>query len=284
MPSFFRGSPRSTLACLTTTNRIASTPPSIFLSARILNPPPSCRLPRSRSNRPFVTIFVLNSAPNTTLKRKPETITARQRRILTVEDLLGYLDQEDADLTGAREFLDVLIRCTPALKPLQKDIEVRLEATAKISAPSGPAIVHPLACNGRKQTIPTELKDAMIDFLQQIGQTPECYLRRKLPVGGDGPTYAMLQQLHIYHHDPFKSFEIMEPQLQKVEFYSGTQSLYLVLDAKIMDIWRLAFETEDILEYFDCLEKTGTLPDFETLLAMARRLYRSLERRDQTGS
>jgi hypothetical protein len=46
----------------------------------------------------------------------------------------------------------------------------------------------------------------------------------------------------------------------------------------------LAFETEDILEYFDGLEKTGTLPDFETLLEMARRLYLSLERRDQTGS
>jgi hypothetical protein len=57
----------------------------------------------------------------------------------------------------------------------------------------------------------------MLDFLQQMGQTPERYLKRKLPVGGDGLTYAMLQQLQIYlqfDDYAFKSFEIIEPQLQ----------------------------------------------------------------------
>jgi hypothetical protein len=119
-----------------------------------------------------------------------------------------------------------------------------------------------------------------------------------------------LQNFLQYSKDPFKSFEIMEPQLQvwhtkwtdvirifqthwgrttgkqtnpaslgfnapkigrpapsnmkKVEFYPGTQLLYLVLDAKILDLWRyelffprlflpalnvvgsLAFKTDDI--------------------------------------
>jgi hypothetical protein len=70
---------------------------------------------------------------------------------------------------------------------------------------------------GKKETIPTELKDGMLDFLEQIGQTPAKFLKRKLPVGGDGLTYAMLLQLQVYlqfHDDPFKSFEIFEPQLQ----------------------------------------------------------------------
>ncbi|KAJ7780869.1 hypothetical protein B0H14DRAFT_3507463 [Mycena olivaceomarginata] len=127
----------------------------------------------------------------------------------------------------------------------------------------------------------------------------------------------MLQQLQVYLQycdDPFKSFEIVEPQLQlwhtkwtdvirifqthwgritgkntnpaslgfsasrigraapsnmkKVEFYPGTQLVYLVLDAKVMDIWRH-------LRVFEGLEKRKALPDFETLLAMARKLYRA---------
>jgi hypothetical protein len=230
-----------------------------------------------------------------------------------VEVLLGFVDQVDADDTGTLHFLDTLSRCIPSLKPLCKEISLRLAATETISMPPGPAVVHPLACNGRKETIPTDLKEGMLDFFQQIGQTPESYLKCKLPIGGDGLTYAMLLQLQNflqYSKDPFKSFEIMEPQLQvwhtkwtdvirifqthwgrttgkqtnpaslgfnapkigrpapsnmkKVEFYPGTQLLYLVLDAKILDLWRyelffprlflpalnvvgsLAFKTDDI--------------------------------------
>ncbi|KAK6993185.1 hypothetical protein R3P38DRAFT_2567352 [Favolaschia claudopus] len=269
---------------------------------------------------PDVDVAVFN------LDEKRALIAKNLRKEVRVEDLLSYLDQEDADFMGTLLFLDVLVRCVPALKPLCSEIAVRLDATAKITLPQGKAVVHPLACSGKKQTIPTELKDGMLDFLQQIGQTPERYLRRKLPVGGDGLTYAMLQQLQTYSQfriddNPFKSFEILEPQLQlwhtkwtdvilifqthwgrttgknnnpaslgfsaaqigraapsnmkKVEFYPGTQLLYLVLDAKILDIWRLSFKTDNIFAYFEGLETAKTLPDFETLLPIARKLYRA---------
>ncbi|KAK6972305.1 hypothetical protein R3P38DRAFT_2812341 [Favolaschia claudopus] len=269
---------------------------------------------------PDVDVAVFN------LEEKRALIAKNLRSEMTVDDLLGYLDQEDADLTGTLLFLDVLVRCITALKPLAGEIEMRLTATAKLTLPEGRAVVHPLACSGKKQTIPTELKDGMLDFLAQIGQTPEKYLRRKIPVGGDGLTYAMLQQLQTYlqfrtDDDPFKSFEILEPQLQlwhtkwtdvirifqthwgrttgkntnpaslgfsaakigraapsnmkKVEFYPGTQLLYLVLDAKILDIWRLSFKTDDIFAYFEGLAKSKKLPDIETLLPIARKLYRA---------
>ncbi|KAJ7799418.1 hypothetical protein B0H13DRAFT_2391021 [Mycena leptocephala] len=249
------------------------------------------------------------------LADKRKLIAQNRRKDVTVDMLLGFLDQADADFTGTLHVLDTLVRCIPSLKPLLKEVSMRFAATAKISMPAGPAIVHPLACNGKKETISTELKDGMLDFLQQIGQTPENYLKRKLPVGSDGLTYAMLLQLQIYlqwHDHPFKSLEIMEPQLQvwhtkwtdvirifqthsgrttgkqtnpaslgfsaakigraapsnmkKVEFYPGTQLLYLVLDAKVLDIWRIAFGTPDIFKYFEDLDKTGKLPDIETLL------------------
>ncbi|KAJ7430967.1 hypothetical protein B0H11DRAFT_1763123 [Mycena galericulata] len=258
------------------------------------------------------------------LTAKRVLIAQNRRKDVTVDDLLAFLDEDDAELTGTLHLLDVLVRCIPLLKPLQKEVSMRFSATAKIVVPPGQAIVHPLACSGKKETIPTELKDGMLDFLQQVGQTPDTYLKRKLPVGGDGLTFAMLLQLQTYlqfHDDAFKSFEIIEPQLQvwhtkwtdvirifqthwgrtigkntnpaslgfsaakigrpppsnmkKVEFYPGTQLLYLVLDAKLLDIWRLAFKTGDIFTYFEGLGAAGTLPDIETLLPMARKLYRT---------
>ncbi|KAJ7090973.1 hypothetical protein C8R43DRAFT_1142062 [Mycena crocata] len=80
--------------------------------------------------------------------------------------------------------------------------------------------------------------------------------------------------------------------MKKVEFYPGTQLMYLVLDAKLLDIWRLlscsqcdslhpftfsslAYKTDDIFfAYFNDLEKQNKLLDMETLLPMARQLYR----------
>ncbi|KAJ7805241.1 hypothetical protein B0H14DRAFT_3485292 [Mycena olivaceomarginata] len=230
------------------------------------------------------------------------------RELVTTDDLLGLVDPADSEVVGSLLFLETLARLIPALHSLRAEIRLRRGATATHVVPEGQAVVHPLASNGKKETIPTELKDGMLDFLAQIGQTPAKFLKRKLPVGGDGLTYAMLLQLQVYlqfHNDPFKSFEIFEPQLQVlaykvdrhhphipdalgpylrqkykpsflgVEFYQGSQLLNVVLDAKLLNIWGLAFKTDDIFVHFETLEKTKTLPDMETLLPMARKLYRA---------
>ncbi|KAJ7769072.1 hypothetical protein DFH07DRAFT_938258 [Mycena maculata] len=255
---------------------------------------------------------------------KREWIQKNLRKLVTVDQLLNFLDAGDADFTGALMFMEALTRCVPEMKPQNSEVHARLRATATHVVPAGQTVVHPLASSGKKQTIPTELKDVMLDFLQQVGQTPEDYLKRKLPVGGNGLTYAMLQQLQVYlqfHNDPFQSFEILEPQLQlwhtkwtdliriyqthwgrvsgrstnpsslgfsaskigrappsdmkKVEFYPGAQLLYLVLDARLLDIWSLAFKTEDIFEYFKGLKAADKLPVFDDLFITAQKLYRA---------
>src|SRR2546430_7127056 len=38
---------------------------------------------------------------------------------------------------------------------------------------------HPLATTSKKETITTEFLDAIVDFLEQIGQTPDDHLDRK---------------------------------------------------------------------------------------------------------
>jgi hypothetical protein len=96
-------------------------------------------------------------------------------------------------------------------------VKAKYSRTAKLVIPVERSVVHVLAPSGKKETIPSELKDGLLDFLQQVGQTAASYIPRKLVIGGDGLSYAMLLQLQSYlqwHKDAFQSFEILEPQLQ----------------------------------------------------------------------
>jgi hypothetical protein len=221
------------------------------------------------------------------LSDKRQRISCNERANLSVDRLFSFLDQEDADTTGYLGWLEVLVRCVTPLKYQSAQVKARLRGTAKLVIPVQKSVVHPLAPSGKKETIPSELKVGLDDFLKQIGQTAESYIPRKLIIGGDGLSYAMVLQLQNYlqwHKDPFKSFEILEPQLQvwhtkwtdiirifqthwgrtsgkstnpaslghsaskigraapsnmkKVEFYPGSQLLYLVLDARMLDCWR----------------------------------------------
>ncbi len=79
------------------------------------------------------------------------------------------------------------------------------------------SVIHPLACNEKKQTIPTELKAGLLDFFAQAGQTAKHYKELLTVVGGDGMTYGQLLELqHIlqFSDNAFKSMEIIEPLLQ----------------------------------------------------------------------
>ncbi|KAJ7789652.1 hypothetical protein B0H14DRAFT_3573085 [Mycena olivaceomarginata] len=201
------------------------------------------------------------------LNDKRRCIAQNLRSRLSVNQLLGFIDTEDAETTGYLQWLEVLVRCIKPLMHLKKEVAARYRATAKLVIPLEKSVVHPLSASGKKETIPSELKDGLLDFLAQVGQVPTDYTPRKLIVGGDGLSYAMVHQLQTYlqfHKDPFKSFEILEPQLQL---------LYLVLDARMLDCWRLLLGTDDVFEYFDNRAKANQLPDFESLATVARTLY-----------
>ncbi|KAJ6602367.1 hypothetical protein B0H10DRAFT_1958115 [Mycena sp. CBHHK59/15] len=151
------------------------------------------------------------------LEDKQKSIANNERASLTVDKLFSFLDQEDADTTGYLQWPEVLVRCMKPLNPQIPEVKARYRATAKLVIPLDKSIVHPLSPSGKKETIPSELKEGLLDFFAQVGQVPTDYLPQKLIVGGDGLSYAMLLQLQVYlqfHKDPFKSFEIVEPQLQ----------------------------------------------------------------------
>jgi hypothetical protein len=77
--------------------------------------------------------------------------------------------------------------------------------------------VHALATSGKNEIVITELKDALLDFFAQIGQTREDHLRCLIMVGGDGLTYEKIHLLkkNMQHHKhKFESFELIEPELK----------------------------------------------------------------------
>ncbi|KAJ6448308.1 hypothetical protein C8R45DRAFT_1224727 [Mycena sanguinolenta] len=235
------------------------------------------------------------------LSDKRQRIKSNERASLSVDRLFGFLDQEDADTTGYLAWLEVLVWCVKPLKYQSVEVKARFRGTAKLVIPVQKSVVHLLAPSGKKETIPSELKDGLIEFLKQIGQTPESYISRKLIIGGDGLSYAMVLQLQSYlqwHKDPFKSFEIFEPQLQVwhtkwtdiirvFQTHWGRTSgkvqtplpwvtlLYLVLDARMLDCWSLLLGVDGIFEHFEVLSKQNKLPDLEELVEMAKKLHRT---------
>ncbi|KAI0028054.1 hypothetical protein K488DRAFT_28312, partial [Vararia minispora EC-137] len=60
----------------------------------------------------------------------------------------------------------------------------------------------------------------------------------------------------------------------KVDYYAATDLAYLILDTRILDCWRIYFETDNLWSYFSQAAEQGSLPTFESLYASARTLHR----------
>ncbi|KAJ3726679.1 hypothetical protein C8R42DRAFT_573424 [Lentinula raphanica] len=65
------------------------------------------------------------------------------------------------------------------------------------------------------------------------------------------------------------------PNLKKIDYYPGIQLAYLILDTRMLDCWRLAFNTSDIFEYFRDLSQKDELPTIEVLEDMAQTLFQN---------
>ncbi|KAF7973930.1 hypothetical protein HWV62_13994 [Athelia sp. TMB] len=237
------------------------------------------------------------------LDDKQRQIAENKRQDVTVDQLLGFIDETHLDTFGPH--VSLLYRTRGAKLPLPA------EATK----------VHPLASSSIKETVTTELKAGLLDFLGQAGQQQGDYLRRLVLVGGDGLTYEKVLQLKQYmqfHNDAFESHEILEPglpesfhsewtgmstayeahwsdmlsddpgtmghsahkinrpgpsNLKKVDYYPAADLAFTILDMCMLDCWRIAFNADDIFEHFKKLAADGQLPEFEELEVIARKLY-----------
>ncbi|KIJ17495.1 hypothetical protein PAXINDRAFT_9449 [Paxillus involutus ATCC 200175] len=244
------------------------------------------------------------------LEDKRQRLANSRRSGLTVHELHRLIDhQHICDVMGLQSLL-TLATYVPELSHVKEHVS-KLYRTrhAKLRLSERPSKVHPLATNGKNETVTTELKDGLLDFLAQIGQDAgvDHHLQRLIIIVGDGLTFEKILQLKKYlqfHPDAFQSFELIEPRLavwhtlwtdlsrifethwghalsrdpstighsatkisrkqpaslKKVDYYPYSELLYTILDARILDCWRIILGVKDLFGYFKDLAAQKKLP------------------------
>ncbi|KAJ8094952.1 hypothetical protein PM082_010168 [Marasmius tenuissimus] len=85
--------------------------------------------------------------------------------------------------------------------------------------------------SGSKTKLP-EFLERVLDFLKSVGQTGACFLKRMLPIGGNGLTFELLHRIishRQFHDSPFHSLCFLNPKLQ-------WWHLFWTNDARIIDL------------------------------------------------
>ena len=145
-----------------------------------------------------------------------------KKMALEAEDLVDLLNKPHNRTIGALHWLQILTTYVPQLEPYKQYVrqKFRTEPPASMRLDKNGVhrtIVHPLATSAKNETSSTDLRDGLVDFLEQMGQTPDNHHDRITLVGGDGLTFEQLGNLkHMLQHQdqPFKNFEIVQPYLQ----------------------------------------------------------------------
>lgn len=145
-----------------------------------------------------------------------------KKMALTAEHVLKLLNARHAEIVGGLHWLQILTTYIPQLeghKDYVRDMfrtkppmNMRLDRDGVRRT-----VLHPLATSGKSETAIKELKDGLVDFLGQMGQTPDHYQQRIILAGGDGLTFEQmgnLKRMAQTQDGPFKTFEILQPYLQ----------------------------------------------------------------------
>lgn len=128
------------------------------------------------------------------------------------------IDQPHRKRVGILQWISALTVYVPQCAVYKEEVSLRyLTRCQKQQLPVEKSKIHPLATSGKNEAIIPELKDAFVDFLDQLGQTEEKNDRRLWFGGGDGMSYNNMLLIQKYlqnHKDPFQSFALLQPLLQ----------------------------------------------------------------------
>ncbi|KAF8811180.1 hypothetical protein BYT27DRAFT_7221584 [Phlegmacium glaucopus] len=211
------------------------------------------------------------------INNKRARIAENKRKDLTVEQVLGWVDHEHLEMVGVLHWLCTLTEYIPELSHYKSDHHIKVSATK----------VHPLATSGKNETVTTELKDALkylqnhihpfesFSFLQPVLEswhTEATNLSRVYETHWGRPLSVDPSTLG---HSARIIGRAAPSNMKKVDYYPSAQLLFLILDVRQLDCWRLALGTDDIFAYFQKLKDNVTLPPFKELEAIARKLYRA---------
>jgi hypothetical protein len=149
---------------------------------------------------------------------KHRRIAQNRRKDLTVDELLGLIDQPHLKIIGVLQWLDALTKNIPQLAVYKSEVSLRYRTrAAKLQLPIEKSKIHPLATSGKNEANIGDLKDGFVDFLEQLGHQDGDYDNRLWFADGDGMSYKNMLTLKKYlqtHPDAFQRFELIQPVLQ----------------------------------------------------------------------
>ena len=141
---------------------------------------------------------------------------------LTKDNLLDLLNKPHNRTVGALHWLQILTTYVPELESNKRYIQdmfrTKTPASMRLDRDGvRRTVIHPLATLAKNEATSTDLRDGLVNFLEQIGQTPDDHHPRIVLVGGDGMTFEQLghlRQMMQCQDKPFKNFKIIQPYLQ----------------------------------------------------------------------
>ncbi|KAF8798864.1 hypothetical protein BYT27DRAFT_7228135 [Phlegmacium glaucopus] len=217
------------------------------------------------------------------LNKKRQLISQGLQSELTVAKLQKMVNHTHLENVCLLQWMNTLAHWIPELSPLKPDICLLYHTcVAKQRLEVKQSKIHPLASSSRAETVLTDFKEALQDFLAQTGQTAKEFKPRLFPIGGDGLKFEKILQLQEYlqfHDSPFDPLKIIGhkklPNLKKVDFYTSIELANLILDVRILDCWQLYFKQENLFKYFTDLAHSKKLPCLEDLEVATLKLYQS---------
>ena len=151
------------------------------------------------------------------LDDKLRRVRQSTRATLTTHRLLSFIDQPHLDTVLSLHWMFMLVDSIPELSHMKPHVSMLFRTRGlKIKLEATPTKVHPLRSNAKNEAVTTELKEGIVDFLEQVGQHEGNYTKRLLLVGGDGLTYQKLLELQRHlqlHDDALQSLTLLQPVL-----------------------------------------------------------------------
>ncbi|KAI1781902.1 hypothetical protein LXA43DRAFT_1105136 [Ganoderma leucocontextum] len=148
------------------------------------------------------------------LRRVAQNLRAQ----LNPDGLRDMIDFAHIEVALELQWLQVLTNYVPSLARYKPAVVKLFETEgAKLIVPPHKTRIRPLAPAAKNESITTELRDALIDILGQLGQHANDYVLRVFPIGGDGLTFekaVLLKQLLQFQTDPFQRFDLIYPFLE----------------------------------------------------------------------
>ena len=152
------------------------------------------------------------------LSEKYERLAENKRKDLTVNNFVSLVDSQHLETVGILQWINTLVQHIPELSFMKKHVSMLYRTrAAKQRLPPKQTKVHPLALSSRNETVVTDLKEALLDFLAQTGQMAESFKKHLFPIGGDGLTFNKIldiQDFLQFHKNEFETLRVLDPLLE----------------------------------------------------------------------